>query len=170
MSTLISSLTANPTSVSDLTGGTESSLFELFEAVKAGKASVALNNDGVLTASLSKRSVRAIRRAEKAARQEEIKAEIVNQLEAQRPQKIGSIVEAITDKFSINDSDKQKFRTEVLEAFRALRSGDNPVVKAENATNSNFHVSYTLAAKPEAFPVVEEQNEETVDEVAALAA
>ena len=47
----------------------------------------------------------------------------------------------------------------VLEAFRALREGDDPVVRADNDTASNFHVRYTLSASPDTFPVPEPEPE-----------
>ena len=155
MTAIVNALGITGTPVSELTGGAESSLFELFEAVKANKASVELNNDGVLTAALSKSSVRAIRRAEKAERLDGIKSDITAALEAQRPQKIGPIVsELAKSRAIVDDGEKKKFRGEVLEALRALR--DDGVVTTNNATNSNFHATHTLTSKPEAFPVVEE--------------
>jgi hypothetical protein len=155
MTAIVNALGITGTPVSELTGGAESSLFELFEAVKANKASVELNNDGVLTAALSKSSVRAIRRAEKAERLDGIKSDITAALEAQRPQKIGPIVSELAKARAIvDDGEKKKFRGEVLEALRALR--EDGVVTTNNATASNFHATHTLTSKPEAFPVVEE--------------
>lgn len=155
MTAIVSTLSTAGTPVSEITGGAESVLFELFEAVKANKVSVELNNEGVLTAALSKSSVRAIRRAEKAERLDSIKSDITASLEAQRPQKIGPIVSELAKARNITDADeKKKFRGEVLEALRALR--EDGVITTANATASNFHATHTLADKPEAFPVVEE--------------
>lgn len=166
MTAIVNALGITGTPVSELTGGAESSLFELFEAVKANKASVELNNDGVLTAALSKSSVRAIRRAEKAERLDGIKSDITAALEAQRPQKIGSIVSELAKARAIvDDGEKKKFRGEVLEALRALR--EDGVITTNNATNSNFHATHTLTDKPEAFPVVEETEASASAEVAS---
>lgn len=167
MIALISTLGITGTPVSDVTDNDPAKLFELFEAVKANKASVALDEDtGVLTASLSSKSVRAIRRAEKAERLAGIKTDIEAALEAKRPQKIGPIVNELAKSRNVTDDKaKQKFRGEVLEALRALR--EDGVVRTDNATNSNFHATHTLVAKPEPFPVPEpepEASDEVVDD------
>lgn len=162
---LLSALTITGTPLEEVTdGGDPDKTFELFNLVKDGKATVEKNDDGVLTASLSKRAVRAIRRAEKAERQAELKEEIVACLEAERPQKIGPVVATLAGKRGLTDKDEiQKFRGEVLEAFRALRGGDDPTVLAQNDTGSNFHVRYTLAASPDPFPVPEPETDEADD-------
>lgn len=155
---IVAALGVNPAPVTEIAGSDEQ-LFELFGAVKANKAAVTIEN-GVLSASLSKGSVRAIKRAQKAERQAEIKDEIEAALEAKRPQKIGPIVSDLAKARGItDDSDKKKFRGEVLEALRAMR--EEGTVRTDNATNSNFHATHTLAAKPDAFPVPEPEPETT---------
>ena len=151
--TLVDALGINPAPVSDLINGDEDArLFALFEAVRTNKANVAVNEAGVLTAALSKSSVRAVRRAQKAQRLHGLAKGIVASLQANRPQKIGPIVQQLAAAQGITDKDGiQKFRADVLEACRGLR--DERIVIPQNATASNFHLQWTLSASPGTFPV-----------------
>ena len=151
--TLVDALGINPAPVSDLINGDEDArLFALFEAVRTNKANVAVNEAGVLTAALSKSSVRAVRRAQKAQRLHGLAKGIVASLQANRPQKIGPIVKELAAAQGITDKEAvQKFRADVLEACRGLR--DERIVIPQNATASNFHLQWTLAASPGLFPV-----------------
>ena len=140
--TLVDALGINPAPVSDLINGDEDArLFALFEAVRTNKANVAVNEEGVLTAALSKSSVRAVRRAQKAQRLHGLAKGIVASLQANRPQKIGPIVKELAAAQGITDK----------EACRGLR--DERIVIPQNATASNFHLQWTLSVSPGTFPV-----------------
>lgn len=149
--TLISALGVNATPVTDLTQGEDERLFALFEAVRANKADVSVNDEGVLTATLSKRSVRAVRRAQKAQRLAGLASAIKASLQVKRPQKIGPIVTELAAAQGITDKDGiQKFRGDVLEACRSLR--DDGVVVGVNTTGSNFHLQWDLAGEVSPWP------------------
>jgi hypothetical protein len=96
----------------------------------------------VLTASLSKRAVRKINRANRKARAVELTASIDAALEAARPLKIGAIVEATGAP-----------RNEVLDALRAGRDSDEQSFYSFNKTGSNFHMSWSNEPTGATFPV-----------------
>jgi len=116
----------------------------------------------VLTVCLTKRAQRRVNRAVRAKRAGKVRQAVVEALEAERPQKIGPLVEKVG--FD---------RAEVLDVLRAGRDAKKPVFVAQNETKSNFHTSWSLAASPEPFPapVVEapvvEKAEDGKDEAAA---
>jgi len=104
----------------------------------------------VLTVSLSKRSVRKINRAKRAKEAKAVQAEVAAALEAERPQKIGTLVKA-------TGRDRQA----VLDALRAGREAG--IFTSSNSTKSNFHMTWTLTASPEPFPVPEPEPEPEAD-------
>ena len=149
--TVIDALGSVGAPVSDLINGEDTRLFDLFEAVRANKADVELDVHGVLTATLSKRSVRALRRTQKATRLAGLAKGIVASLQANRPQKIGPIVKELAAAKGITDKEGiQKFRADVLDACRGLR--DERIVIPQNSTASNFHIAWDLAGEVSPWP------------------
>lgn len=124
------------------------SLFSLFQAARDRKLDV-VKGDGVLTVTASKSAVRAINRAHRAERTQLLGELVVESLESARPQKIGTIVDFVVKSGKV-PGDAKTLRGEVLQACRNLR--DSKKLTSHNSTTSNFHMSWTLADKPDKYP------------------
>jgi|APSaa5957512622_1039677.scaffolds.fasta_scaffold24202_3 hypothetical protein len=170
MSTLVTFLTAQNDYTGTLAGYAKSqeitpaqATADAMEAAASGDVTpnvIVRGTKSILTASLSKRAVRKINRASRAARVIELTASIDTALVAARPLKIGAIVEATG-----------AARGEVLDALRAGRDSENPSFYSFNTTGSNFHMSWSNEPTGVTFPVpVVEAAPETpvVDESAGV--
>lgn len=112
----------------------------------------------ILTAALSKRAVRRINREKRKARAAEVSAAVLESLQANRPQKIGTLVSSTGFE-----------RNEVLDALRAGRDvadGETPVFYSFNDTKSNFHMEWSTDPANAVFPEPEEEEEPEVEESA----
>lgn len=119
---------------------------DALEAAEAGEVTANVVSRGdkqVLTVSLSKRAVNRIRRAERKEQAQAVTEAISATLEAQRPQKIGTIVTAVQEAIPGTS------RGQVLDALRAGRDSENPVFFSYNSTNSNFYMEWSNEAPGE---------------------
>jgi len=126
----------------------DESFLTLIQAARDRKLDI-VKGDGVLTVTASKSAVRAINRAQRAERTQILSDLVLETLESVRPQKIGTIVDFVLKSGKVT-GDAKLLRGEVLQACRNLR--DSKKLTSHNTTTSNFHMSWSLADKPDKFP------------------
>lgn len=139
-------------SIANVTVAEGTNLSDAIAKYKNGEYDINVSEDGsTIDFVATDKANRRAKRADKAVRLAGYRAIILEALEQQRPLKINPILAAVKASTGADAKADVLVRLEVSAVLRELR--DEGILTSSNATKSNFHMKWTLTAKPEAFPV-----------------